>query len=314
LTFSRKIKDEVSRIKSSCESCVVFELFGIWLALKKNKGEMVKLYTDSAPFARKLLALLKKTENSKYQLKCKKNTRRNKGYLYVVSFFPNFLGNVLSMKPFENILPDKMDFSLKNRNLCCIKSVIRGVFLVGGALNDPQKSYFAQMLYHDRSSMELGEKILKEFGLEPKVLHRRNRFVIYLKDSEQIVDLLNIIGGTHALMEVENIRILKEVKNHVNRIVNCETANLEKVVKASVQQIQYITMIQNTMGFSHLPKKLRDLAEARMKHKEASLKELGEFLNPPVGKSGVNHRLKKLEKIARELIEGKGISDASTDH
>ena len=125
--------------------------------------------------------------------------------------------------------------------------------------------------------------------------------MVYLKEGDQVVDLLNIIGAHSALLNLENIRIYKQMRNDVNRIVNCETANLGKIVNASVRQIENIKYIENTVGLGHLPLNLREVAQLRLKNRDASLKELGKMLNPPIGKSGVNHRFRKIEEIANSL-------------
>ena len=147
-------------------------------------------------------------------------------------------------------------------------------------------------------------KLINSFGLNSKVIQRKNSFIIYIKEGEQIVDLLNIVGAHTSLLELENIRIMKEMRNNVNRLVNCETANLSKTVNAAVRQVESIKLIQSTIGLQRLPKNLKEVAELRLSYPDESLKELGEMLNPPVGKSGINHRLRKIEKIAEEIRSG----------
>ena len=147
-------------------------------------------------------------------------------------------------------------------------------------------------------------KLINSFGLNSKVIQRKNSFIIYIKEGEQIVDLLNIVGAHTSLLELENIRIMKEMRNNVNRLVNCETANLSKTVNAAVRQVESIKLIQSTIGLKRLPKNLQEVAELRLSYPDESLKELGEMLDPPVGKSGINHRLRKIEKIAEEIRSG----------
>lgn len=148
--------------------------------------------------------------------------------------------------------------------------------------------------------------LMDSFKLHSKVTKRKGNYVVYLKEGENIVDFLNIIGAHSALLELENIRILKEMRNNVNRIVNCETANLQKTVDASVRQVENINYIKEHLGFDKLPENLREIAKMRLAYSDATLKELGEMLNPPLGKSGVNHRLRKLDKIAESLRNMKG--------
>ena len=144
-------------------------------------------------------------------------------------------------------------------------------------------------------------QLMNSFGLDPHISSRKNNLVVYLKDSEQIVDYLNIIGAHRALLELENIRIQKEMRNQVNRLVNCETANMNKTIDAAYHQMQNIELIARIMGFEKLSPQLRAVAEARLENPEVSLKELGQLMDPPLGKSGINHRMRKLEEIADEL-------------
>ena len=142
------------------------------------------------------------------------------------------------------------------------------------------------------------------FELDAKIIMRKKYFVVYIKEGTQIVDMLNIMEAHISLMELENIRILKEMRNSINRRVNCETANISKTVSAAVKQIEDITYIRDTVGFSELTDGLREIAQIRLDYPEASLVELGKLLSTPVGKSGVNHRLRKLSMMAEELRTG----------
>jgi DNA-binding protein WhiA len=189
--------------------------------------------------------------------------------------------------------------------VCCKKSFLRAAFLTGGSLSDPEKTYHLEISTHNPVSIEIIKKLLKEYDIYIKTITRKGNEVAYIKEGENIVDFLNIIGAHAALMELENVRILKDMRNSVNRIVNCETANLEKTVNASVRQMENIKYIQSTIGISNLPENLIEIANIRIENGEASLKELGEMLNPKLGKSGVNHRLRKLDEIAEKIKEGK---------
>lgn len=143
--------------------------------------------------------------------------------------------------------------------------------------------------------------LINSLGFNSKIVPRKNNYVVYLKESEQISDLLSVIGGHNALLSLQNTKIVKEMRNNVNRIVNCETANLSKTVNAAVRQVENIKLIQETIGISNLPANLQEIAKIRVEYEDMSLKELGEMLNPPIGKSGVNHRLRKIEEIANNL-------------
>ena len=143
--------------------------------------------------------------------------------------------------------------------------------------------------------------MISSFGLDAKIVPRKKTFVVYLKEGSQIVDILNVMEAHISLMELENVRILKEMRNSVNRKVNCETANINKTVSAAVKQVEDITYLRDTVGFENLPENLVEAANARLANPEASLKELGEALTPPVGKSGINHRLRRLSEMADKV-------------
>ena len=178
---------------------------------------------------------------------------------------------------------------------------MRGAFLACGSLTDPEKGYHFEIACDNPRHAEYLMRILTAFSLHPKTVERKRYHVVYIKESQEISDLLNLMGAHHALMDMENVRILKDMKNRVNRRVNCETANLNKTVSAAVRQIEDITYIRDTRGLSTLPKNLQQLAELRLSEPDITLAELGERLDPPLGKSGVNHRLRKISEIADEL-------------
>ncbi len=193
---------------------------------------------------------------------------------------------------------------------CCKRAYIRGAFLGGGSVSDPEKIYHLEIVTHSDSYANSLCSLINEFGLNAKTIERKNNYVVYLKEGEHIVNLLNIIGAHSALLDLENIRIYKDMRNNINRIVNCETANLSKTINAAVRQIENIRYIEDSYGLSNLSPSLREVAELRLNNPDASLRELGEMLNPPIGKSGVNHRLRKLDKIAEELKNkgGEGVA------
>lgn len=188
---------------------------------------------------------------------------------------------------------------------CCKRAYIRGAFLAAGSVSDPEKSYHFEIVCETEAKACQLQEMIAGFGIGAKITRRKKNFVVYVKEGSQIVDLLNVMEAHTALMDFENVRILKEMRNSVNRQVNCETANLGKTISAAVKQIEDIRYIQKTMGFEKLPRNLAEMAEVRLEQPEATLKELGEMLNPPVGKSGVNHRLRKLSVLAEELKEFK---------
>ena len=184
---------------------------------------------------------------------------------------------------------------------CCKRAYLRGVFMAAGAISHPQKSYHFEIVCKSSSQAEQIQEILKGFDTDAKIVGRKSHYVVYLKEGSNIVDCLNVMEAYVSLMNLENVRILKEMRNSVNRKVNCETANIKKTVNAAVKQIEDIELIRDKTGLEKLPDVLKETARLRLEYPEATLKELGGYFDPPVGKSGVNHRLKKLSAIAEEL-------------
>lgn len=184
---------------------------------------------------------------------------------------------------------------------CCKRAFLRGAFLAAGSMSDPNKSYHFEIVCRTEEQAEQLRDVINSFGMDAKIVARKKYQVVYLKEGSQIVDILNIMEAHVALMNLENVRILKEMRNSVNRKVNCETANISKTVNAAVQQLRDIEYIRETAGLDSLPENLKAVALLRLEYPDAPLKELGTYLDPPVGKSGVNHRLRKISEIAEDL-------------
>ena len=190
---------------------------------------------------------------------------------------------------------------------CCKRAFIRGAFMASGSMTDPNKAYHFEIVCRTPEQAERLQELMKEFETEPKVVERKNYYVLYLKEGSQIVDMLNVMEAYVSLMNLENVRILKEMRNTVNRKVNCETANMSKTVNAAVKQISDIELIRDTEGLDSLPLPLREMAQVRLEYPEAPLKDLGQYMDPPVGKSGINHRLRKLASVADAIREKSGM-------
>ena len=184
---------------------------------------------------------------------------------------------------------------------CCKRAYLRGWFLAAGTVSNPEGQYDLEIVAETDEQACFIRSILDSFDLGAKLTHRKGRSVLYMKEGQKVVDFLNIVGAHVALMEFENTRILKEVRGRVNRRVNCETANIKKTISASSKQVEDIRLINDTIGWEKLPESLRQMARVRMDNPDVSLAELGELLDPPVGKSGVNHRLRRLSEIAADI-------------
>lgn len=187
------------------------------------------------------------------------------------------------------------------QNTCCKRAFLRGAFLSAGSMSDPRKGYHLEFVCNREEQAEQLQQVIHKFDIEAKIVLRKKYYVVYLKEGSAIVDLLNVCEAPVSLMNLENTRILKEMRNSVNRRVNCETANISKTVNAAARQIEDIEYIREYYGFEKLSGALREMAEVRLENPDAPLKELGEYLTPTVGKSGVNHRLRKLSELADKL-------------
>ncbi len=314
MSFSSKTKNELCRIKQESICCAKAELMAILLFTstikRKDNNIFLKIITENASVARRIFNLVKLLYSVHTIVRIKRN--KSQKHMHSYSLFIEDKESLirvldgLELISNNNLEQIKIEDALKHELIaseCCKKAFIRGAFLGAGSIINPEKTYHFEFVTHYSNLGEDLCTVLNEFGLYSKTIKRKANYVIYFKGSEYIADLLNIMGAHKSLLQLENIRVMKEMRNNVNRIVNCETANLEKTVDASFRQIQNIELIQKTIGLKKLPKNLRDVAITRLEYKEASLKELGEMLDPPVGKSGVNHRLRKLQRIADNIRE-----------
>ena len=313
-SFSFRVKEELSRQLSPARHCRIAEIAAILslcgkIQIDENDRYCIKISTENVAVARKYFTLLKKTFNISTDVVIRHNSylKRNWTYGVVVSEDEDARKVLLAAKLLddqgeigENLSPVK---NLVIQNPCCRRAFIRGAFLAAGSISAPERFYHFEIVCATKAKAEQLKSIIATFGIEARIVMRKKNFVVYIKEGNQIVDILNVMEASVALMELENIRILKEMRGSVNRQVNCETANINKTVSAAVKQTRDITFIKETVGFDSLPENLEEIARARLERPEATLKELGESLEPPVGKSGVNHRLRKLGLLAEELRE-----------
>lgn len=311
MSFSLKVKNEVCRNSELSKDEIAAQLSAIMkssgtLGFGFNRSITFKIVTENPAIARWIFKNLKDFYDIHTKLLVKKSNSLKKNNIYMV-LIPEEVDvkgllqelGIIEKDGLFNIHYGVPAEVIKNEN--CKRAYIKGAFLGGGSISNPEKTYHLEFVTHDQDYANELSGLINSYKLNSKVIQRKNSFVIYLKEGEQIVDLLNIIGAHNALLELENIRIMKEMRNNVNRIVNCETANLSKTVNAAVRQVESIKLIQSEIGLDRLPKNLKEVAKLRLAFPDESLKELGSMLNPPVGKSGVNHRLRRIEKIADEL-------------
>lgn len=309
MSFSSKTKNELTRMIGEDKCCQIAELS----ALIKMSGTMslsgfkridLTVVTENPAIARRVFSLLKKVFaiNSEIHVKQNKNLKKTNTYLIQIPDATELLGQLGILETEDSLFGIREGIAESViKKECCKRAYIRGAFLGGGSLSDPEKGYHAELVTHQEGFANALVELLSTYDIAGKVIERKNQYVVYLKEGDQIVDLLNVIGAHSTLLEFENIRIIKQMRNDVNRIVNCETANMNKTIDASYRQVEDIKYIMSTVGMSYLPENLRELAEIRLENTEISLKEIGEMLTPPVGKSGVNHRFRKIEQLAAEL-------------
>ena len=178
---------------------------------------------------------------------------------------------------------------------------IREAFIKSGSMNDPNKKYHLQIMFKEKAKAEEMQTLLNNFNIHAKIIKKEKDYMLYLKDGEEISEFLALVGANKSVIKFEEVRVIKETRNDINRLVNCETANLNKTINASVKQIEDINKIKKAGKFNELPETLKEVAEVRINNPEMSLIELGKLLDKPIGKSGVNLRLKKLSQISEEL-------------
>ncbi|MCI8557731.1 MAG: DNA-binding protein WhiA [Lachnospiraceae bacterium] len=294
MSFSSEIKEELSGQIPTARHCQLAEIAAILsfcsrVTEEENGSLGLRMHTENLAVARKYFTLLKKTFNIRLDVM----VRQNKGIRGGRSFEVVSYGDLSAI---QHVLV---------QNLCCKRAFIRGAFLASGSVSDPEKGYHFEIVCNSLEKVNQLCDMIGSFGIEARSAMRKKNHIVYIKEGAQIVDMLNVMEAHVALMNFENIRIVKEMRNSVNRQVNCETANLNKTVSAAVKQIEDIQFIKATIGFDQLPESLTEIAKLRLEQPSATLKELGQMLTPSVGKSGVNHRLRKLSLIAEELREHK---------
>lgn len=306
MSFAAQTKKELTMIASKpcCGKAELAALIRMNGTVQvSHKRVHLDISTENAAIARRIYTLLKQHEQRHVELLVRKKMRLKKNNVYIVRV-PN---GVKEMLLDLNIITEGFQFVTGiNKKLlkkkCCRRAYLRGAFLAGGSVNNPEGSSYHLEIFsmyedHCRALCELAN----EYDLNARCIERKKGFVFYLKESEKIIHFLSVIGAHQALLKFEDVRIMRDMRNSVNRIVNCETANLNKTIGAAMRQIDNIKLIQREVGLENLPDKLREVAEIRLKHPDLNLKEIGEKMKGKVSKSGVNHRLRKLDQMAEQI-------------
>ncbi len=311
MSFTTDIKKELTGLETGRKCCQLAQLTGF----ARFAGSIViiggkpglKVTTDNPAVARLFITLVKEYFGTKTALQIGSGQLMRKGHTYSLIISPEMnaeailreLG-ILGVLEGSNYIKDGLE-SANYKKRCCKKAALRGIFLAAGSVSDPGKAYHLEISCGNQAVASDVKKLMGSFGLKSKVVTRRNKEVVYLKDAEQISEFLTVVGCTNQLFKFENVRISKEMKNKANRINNCEGANLDKTVNAAQKVIGDINYIEDTVGLDYLPGKLSETAIVRKENPELALAELALLFEPPIGKSGLYHRLEKISEIAAEL-------------
>ena len=312
MSFSGNVKDELAGHVNVARHCRIAELSAILqfcarIEQRESGENALVINAENEAVVKKCFTLLRKTfniETSTKKIDEKEGIKLEQSTICITN--PDLVWNIFQTMKLVDGNGIFLGFEeptnpLLVKNSCCKRAFLRGAFLCVGSMSDPAKGYHLELVTdNERKAFQL-QKVIREFELDAKVIRRKKYFVVYLKEGSNIVDFLNICEAHVSLMQFENERIVKEMRNSINRRVNCEAANISKTVNAATKQISDIEKIRDRMGFANLPPNLREMAIVRMEYPDASLKELGGYLVPPVGKSGVNHRLRKLSEIADDI-------------
>lgn len=292
MSFSGEVKDELVRLENDARHCQIAELAAVLVYAGTVKTDVlgvqrIEVPADAPLVVRRSHMLFDRLFGEQFFIE--KYQIQDAACVHKVLQTIKYSGDALVVNP------------LLIKSFCCKRAFLRGAFLAVGSMSNPEKGYHLEYVCTDAQQAAQLVDTLLAYGIRAKTVVRKKYQVVYIKESEEIVELLNVIGAHVSLMKLENLRILKDMRNSINRRVNCETANISKTVYAATKQIADIQYIKEHYGFDNLKENLRQVAELRLEYPDAALKELGEYLSPPVGKSGVNHRLRKLSELAEKL-------------
>lgn len=307
MSFASDVKKELTMLDISKPGNAKAELS----ALLRMNGSLglanmhftLNVQTENAATARRILSLLQQFYQLNSEISVRRQMKLKKNNLYVVRIMQGVNELLDDLHIFENmeLLPTVPDIWLADEGMS--RSYLRGAFLAAGSVNNPETSRYHLEIYslYEEQAIQL-EGLMNRFDLNAKVVDRRSGYIVYLKEAEKIADMLNLIGATEAMLKFEDVRIMRDMRNSVNRLVNAEQANIEKTVTASQKQIDDIQFLDEEIGLHRLPEKLREIAEIRLQHREDPLSELGQYVRSgAISKSGVNHRLRKISQMADEI-------------
>lgn len=306
MSFASDIKKELTAIQS--DSCCQFAELAALVRMNgvisiSKQGYVLDVQTENAAIARRIYTLIKQNYTLPVELLVRKKMKLKKNNVYIVRMKNGVQSLLEDLNLMENQYQIVRTISEKYlRKECCRKAYLRGAFLAGGSMNNPEtSSYHLEIFNYYEEHAEALKTLFNAYDLHARTLERKNGYIVYIKEAEKITTFLSVIGAHQALLKFEDVRIVRDMRNSVNRLVNCETANLNKTIGAAFRQIENIKLIERTVGLDQLPEKLQEIAKLRIQYEEVSLKELGELVTSgTISKSGVNHRLKKLMNLQRK--------------
>lgn len=303
MSFSSETKDEICTNSEVRDCCIIAELTAITLICGNlsisSTGVRIKYNTESMTVAKRIYDTVTHVLKLAAGVEIKDNLLKKRHSYSIIVEDARLLLCVLGLE--GNLLTDAVPPGEMLENECCRAAILRGAFLGGGTVSNPKKNYHAELVTNAEAFARFLADILQKSGVRAKIIHRRQNFVVYLNEGDGIAALLAMIGAHSRVLTFENVRVLKEMRNNVNRAVNCETANINKTVNAAMTQIANIRRIDRTIGLENLRESLREAAELRLSYPESTLGELCELCGAT--KSGMNHRLRKLNAIAQDLGE-----------
>lgn len=310
MSFASEIKKELTSMDideyaKTAELAALIRMNGV-ISVSRFQYTL-DVQTENAAIARRIYSLIKASYQSPVELLVRKKMKLRKNNVYIVRLkekVQDFLTDLEILEDSYSIvsgIPDKYVKKTLSK-----RAYLRGAFLAGGSVNNPEtSSYHLEIFNVHKEHNDALCDLLNTFDLRARTLERKKGYIVYIKEAEKITAFLSVIGANTALFKFEDVRIVRDMRNSVNRLVNCETANLNKTIGAAFRQIENIKLIENTVGLDKLPEKLQEVAKLRVEHQDVSLKELGELVSSgKISKSGVNHRLKKIDEFASKIRKG----------
>lgn len=313
MSFASETKKELTQVEAddNCLKAEVSALIRMNGTLSfANRQISLDVQTENAAIARRLYTIVKKLYPYNVELLVRKKMRLKKNNVYICRVREGAREILADLEIVSNSFEFNHTISeVIIPNNSERRAYLRGAFLAGGSVNNPETSSYHLEIYSlYKEHGEALAQLMNFYDLNAKTIERKKGFITYLKEAEKISDFLNLVGATQAMLKFEDVRIVRDMRNSVNRIVNCETANLNKTIGAALRQVENIRYIDNAVGLDQLPEKLREIARLRVEYKDVTLKELGEMVSTGVvSKSGVNHRLRKIDEIADALRRGEKI-------